>query len=168
VLGVLLFLGAIASLAATIGGPGWYLLLAVAVVLLVVGVHDLVQKEHTILRNYPILGHMRFLMEGIRPELQQYFIERNFDGRPSTVPVETSVTRYQHEVVASAMQIVASMGLHSFDELKPHMLRRRIDHGTIASYAEMFDYVETGELLAGPPPSWATDWDLADPDRFLP
>ena len=34
------------------------------------------------LRNYPILGHLRFLLEALRPELQQYFIERNFDGRP--------------------------------------------------------------------------------------
>ncbi len=82
VLGVLVFLGAVATLAATIGGPGWFLLLAVAVVLLVVGVHDLVQKQHAVLRNYPVIGHIRFLMEGIRPELQQYFIERNFDGRP--------------------------------------------------------------------------------------
>ena len=44
--------------------------------------YDLVQKKHSILRNYPVLGHMRFLMEDIRPELQQYFIERNYDGRP--------------------------------------------------------------------------------------
>ncbi|MFB9311824.1 FMN-binding glutamate synthase family protein [Nocardioides plantarum] len=82
VLGVLVFLGAIATLAATLGGPGWFLVLAVAVALLLVGVHDLVQRQHAILRNYPVIGHMRFLMEGIRPELQQYFIERNFDGRP--------------------------------------------------------------------------------------
>ena len=34
------------------------------------------------LSNYPILGHMRFLLEALRPEIQQYFIERNFDGRP--------------------------------------------------------------------------------------
>ncbi|MFF7751081.1 FMN-binding glutamate synthase family protein [Streptomyces sp. NPDC007971] len=56
-----------------------------AVVLLAltaVGVSDLLQRRHSILRNYPILGHMRFLLEGVRPELQQYFIERNFDGRP--------------------------------------------------------------------------------------
>ncbi len=47
-----------------------------------VAVHDLVQKKHSILRNYPVLGHARFLMESIRPEIQQYFIERNWDGRP--------------------------------------------------------------------------------------
>ncbi len=77
-----LFLGLIATLAATIGGPGLYLLLAVAVLMVGIGAYDLLQKQHAILRNYPVIGHMRFLMEGIRPELQQYFIERNFDGRP--------------------------------------------------------------------------------------
>ena len=46
------------------------------------GLHDLLQRRHSILRNYPVIGHMRFLLEDIRPELQQYFIERNWDGRP--------------------------------------------------------------------------------------
>lgn len=46
------------------------------------GVHDLVQRRHSVLRNYPVVGHLRFLLEDLRPELQQYFIERNWDGRP--------------------------------------------------------------------------------------
>jgi glutamate synthase domain-containing protein 2 len=82
VLGVLMLLGLVAVLAGVIGGPGWWLLVAVVVALIALAIYDLVQKKHSILRNYPVLGHMRFLMEGIRPELQQYFIERNFDGRP--------------------------------------------------------------------------------------
>src|SRR5699024_8528077 len=44
--------------------------------------YDLLQRKHSVLRNYPVIGHMRYLLEGIRPELQQYFIERNWDGRP--------------------------------------------------------------------------------------
>ncbi|MEO6019449.1 MAG: FMN-binding glutamate synthase family protein [Knoellia sp.] len=47
-----------------------------------VAVHDLTQKRHSVLRNYPVIGHARYLLEAIRPELQQYFIERNWDGRP--------------------------------------------------------------------------------------
>lgn len=43
---------------------------------------DLLQKKHSLLRNYPVLGHARYLLEDIRPEMQQYFIERNWDGRP--------------------------------------------------------------------------------------
>ena len=50
----------------------WVLLLTA---LVIVGVHDLQQSKHAILRNYPIIGHLRFLLEFIRPELRQYFIE---------------------------------------------------------------------------------------------
>jgi len=82
VLGVLFFLAVVTVVAGVIGGPGWWLLAVAVVALLVLAAYDLLQKKHSILRNYPVLGHMRFLMEGIRPELQQYFIERNFDGRP--------------------------------------------------------------------------------------
>lgn len=81
-LAVLVVLGAIAVLAAAIGGPAWWLLVAVLVALVALGVYDLLQSRHSILRNYPVLGHMRFLLESIRPELQQYFIDRNWDGRP--------------------------------------------------------------------------------------
>ena len=47
-----------------------------------VAAHDLLQRRHSILRNYPVVGHLRFLLEDLRPEVQQYFIERNWDGRP--------------------------------------------------------------------------------------
>ena len=46
------------------------------------GVYDLVQTRHSITRNYPIAAHFRFLLEGIRPEIHQYFIESDIDGRP--------------------------------------------------------------------------------------
>jgi glutamate synthase domain-containing protein 2 len=57
----------------------WVLLLTG---LVVVGVHDLQQTRHAILRNYPIIGHLRFLLEFIRPELRQYFIEGDSDAVP--------------------------------------------------------------------------------------
>jgi glutamate synthase domain-containing protein 2 len=59
----------------------WYVgVLTVPLTLL--GIRDLFQTKHTILRNYPVLGHFRYLLEEIRPEIQQYFIERFDDGRP--------------------------------------------------------------------------------------
>ncbi|HET7430634.1 MAG TPA: FMN-binding glutamate synthase family protein [Nocardioides sp.] len=91
VLGLLVVLGALATLAAAVGGPGWWVLLAIVVALLLVGVYDVLQRRHSILRNYPVLGHLRFLMEGIRPELQQYFIERNWDGRPYDRDTRSSI-----------------------------------------------------------------------------
>ncbi len=69
-------------LAVVTGWSGWIVVSVLLALVLLVGVYDLVQRHHSILRNYPILGHMRFILEGIRPELQQYFIERNTDGRP--------------------------------------------------------------------------------------
>src|SRR6185436_13065658 len=47
--------------------------------------------KHSILRNYPLAGHMRFALEALRPELQQYFIERNTDGRPFDRDTRTSI-----------------------------------------------------------------------------
>lgn len=44
--------------------------------------HDALQKKHSILRTFPVLGRARFAMEKIRPEIQQYFVESNYDGRP--------------------------------------------------------------------------------------
>ena len=91
VVGALLGVGALVTLAAVLGSAGWWLLVAVVALLVVLAVHDLVQKKHSILRNYPILGHLRFLLESIRPELQQYFIERNFDGRPYDRDIRTVI-----------------------------------------------------------------------------
>ncbi|MCX7320472.1 MAG: FMN-binding glutamate synthase family protein [Hyphomicrobiales bacterium] len=46
------------------------------------GFHDLLQKDHAVLRNYPISAHIRFLLEEIRPEMRQYFFESEKDGMP--------------------------------------------------------------------------------------
>jgi glutamate synthase domain-containing protein 2 len=72
-------------------GIGWVVLAVVAGLLALVGIYDLVQKRHSILRNYPIIGHGRFILEALRPELQQYFIERNDDGQPFDRDTRTAV-----------------------------------------------------------------------------
>ena len=64
-------------------GYHWSLYLLMATVpLSLLGFYDIWQKHHIILRNFPVLGHFRYLLESIRPEIQQYFIERYDDGRP--------------------------------------------------------------------------------------
>jgi glutamate synthase domain-containing protein 2 len=73
------------------GGIGWIIVAVIAGLVVAVGVHDLIQRRHSILRNYPILGHFRFMLEAIRPEIQQYFIERNYDGRPFDRDTRTSI-----------------------------------------------------------------------------
>lgn len=50
--------------------------------LTLLGIRDLFQKNHAVLRNYPISAHIRFLLEEIRPEMRQYFFESEKDGMP--------------------------------------------------------------------------------------
>src|SRR5246500_1778032 len=50
--------------------------------LTLLGIRDLTQKNHAVLRNYPISAHLRFLLEEIRPEMRQYFFESEKDGMP--------------------------------------------------------------------------------------
>ncbi len=58
----------------------WSLVVFVPIFLL--GIYDVTQHEHTILRNYPVIGHARYLLESVRPEIQQYFIESHTVGAP--------------------------------------------------------------------------------------
>ena len=45
-------------------------------------IYDLTQKKHAILRNFPIVGHLRYLLEGFGPELRQYIVTNNDEERP--------------------------------------------------------------------------------------
>jgi glutamate synthase domain-containing protein 2 len=50
--------------------------------LFLLGIYDLLQKRHTIERNFPVFGRLRFLMEDLRPKIYQYFIESDTNGTP--------------------------------------------------------------------------------------
>lgn len=54
----------------------------VAALLLIVVVYDLVQRKHAILRNFPVIGHFRYLLEEVGPELRQYIVTNNDEERP--------------------------------------------------------------------------------------
>ncbi len=62
----------------------WFQLVGVALFggLTLLGVHDVLQSRHAVLRNYPISAHLRFLLEELRPEMRQYFFESETDGLP--------------------------------------------------------------------------------------
>ena len=82
------FAACVAGFAACVGLWFWQrdeAFAAAAVVFLVfvlVGVRDLLQTHHAILRNYPVIGHMRFFLEYVRPEMRQYFIEGDTEAAP--------------------------------------------------------------------------------------
>ncbi|MGE0526442.1 MAG: FMN-binding glutamate synthase family protein [Bdellovibrionales bacterium] len=61
--------------------------------LFLIGVNDSIQTRHSIRRNFPVIGNLRYVFELIRPELQQYFVESNQSGRP--IPRELRSVVYQ-------------------------------------------------------------------------
>jgi glutamate synthase domain-containing protein 2 len=60
--------------------PNWVLI--ILGFLMAVGFNDAFQKTQAVRRNFPIIGNFRYMLEAIRPEIQQYFVESNTDGRP--------------------------------------------------------------------------------------
>ncbi|HLR61636.1 MAG TPA: FMN-binding glutamate synthase family protein [Lentibacillus sp.] len=77
------------------------LILVPAVLLLRLYIHDVKQKEHSVLRNYPILGKMRYILEKMGPELRQYLFLNNQEGKP--------FNRNQYEIVVKAGKYNNSM-----------------------------------------------------------
>ena len=79
----------------------WGIVLAsVPVVLVVIGVRDLVQRHHAVLRNYPVIGHVRWLAEMIRPEIRQYLLEDDEAATPFSRAQRSLVYRRAKSVSA--------------------------------------------------------------------
>ena len=87
-------------------------LLGLVICVVMLGIYDIFQSKHTILRNFPVGGHGRWFMEWLRPMMYQYFIESETDGVPvnrmfrsvvyqrakgvlDTVPLGTKVDTYR-------------------------------------------------------------------------
>ena len=82
VLWAVIVLAVLVALLAIVFSPWWLLAEIVLVPLVLLGIYDYFQPKHSILRNYPLAGRLRFLMEGMGPELHQYLVENDTDGRP--------------------------------------------------------------------------------------
>lgn len=98
------FLGAIATIliftALSIWvWDGFWFFLAFFMIFIIIGIKDLVQKRHTLWRNFPVLGRLRWLMEAMRPKLYQYFVESDTDGRPiNRIDRSTIYQRAKHQL----------------------------------------------------------------------
>jgi glutamate synthase domain-containing protein 2 len=57
-------------------------LLLIFIPIIILGLFDMYQSKRTIRRNFPLLGRMRYLLESIGPEMRQYFIETDLEGKP--------------------------------------------------------------------------------------
>src|SRR5271156_5431588 len=63
-------------------GAIFAVLSGIAAALTALGIWDMVQPRHSLRRNYPILANIRFMLESVRPEIRQYFLESDTDGTP--------------------------------------------------------------------------------------
>ncbi len=76
----------------------WPLLVVIPIALL--GAWDLKQTKHSLPRNYPILGRMRYLLESFGPPVYQYFVEGNKGGRPFNRDQRSSVYQRAKDVTS--------------------------------------------------------------------
>ena len=85
----------------------WYYALIVTMPLLIVAIKNTRQKKHAILRNFPVIGYLRYFFESIRPEIRQYFFESDLDGKPFNRRQRSIVyqrAKNEKETVAFGMQ----------------------------------------------------------------
>ena len=91
---------------------GYWWVVGIFGLLLALTIHDIVQKRHSLLANFPLVGRMRWIIEELRPFVQQYLLETETSGRPisrmfrsivyqraknslDTVPFGTQINTYQ-------------------------------------------------------------------------
>jgi glutamate synthase domain-containing protein 2 len=103
-----IFLAVIAVLSQPSTPWGW-VFAAIPVLLVIVGIRDLLQSTHAIQRNYPVIGHVRWLVETIRPEIRQYLLEGD--------DLKTPFSRAQRSLVYRRAKGVSSE--HPFGTLVP-------------------------------------------------
>ncbi|MGC0372324.1 MAG: hypothetical protein DGJ47_001036 [Rickettsiaceae bacterium] len=86
-------LGLLLTLVLTYFIPSAIYLLYIIVPYILIGICDICSKKHTILRNYPVIGHFRYMLEFIRPEIQQYFVESDSNGAPYSREIRSLIYR---------------------------------------------------------------------------
>lgn len=159
--------------------------------LMALGVHDLAQSKHTLLRIYPIIGHLRYLFESVRRELQQYFVESDLDGAPvnrecrscNTDKCPTGITtqnparykqldvtdkgvrvaNFHHSSMETLAELLSILGKDQLKDLDPADINRRVNQGNVMNYSQLYPRIDEGCLLHTDcaPEEWASDWHQA-------
>lgn len=96
--GLVIFLTVAFGVLGFVLGPAWWWGLALPLPLTLVGIYDLAQREHNVIRNYPILAHIRFMAEAVRPQIRQYFVESNTDGKPFSHDVRNMIHKRARDI----------------------------------------------------------------------
>lgn len=103
-----------------------------------IGLYDLFQTHHAVLKNYPLIARVRFLFEGIRPEIRQYFLESDHD--------EVPYSREQRALIYRRAKDIE--GLRPFGTLKnvQQIGHEWINHSLAPSHIEDSDFrIQIGE-----------------------
>lgn len=79
---ILVLLSAVALKEGYTGNEEWYWILCLTLPLLLLAILNIRQKKHALLRNFPVVGYLRYFFESFRPEIRQYFFESDLDGKP--------------------------------------------------------------------------------------
>ena len=79
---LLAILSTIFFLVASLFSTTWLYGFVITGPVILLGVYDMFQKKHSVTRLYPVLGHFRYTLESVRPEIQQYFVETELEGTP--------------------------------------------------------------------------------------
>ena len=79
---ILVLLNGIILQLAYVNNNNLYWALLFSLPLLLLAIYNTRQKKRAILRNYPIIGYLRYFLESFRPEIRQYFFESDSDGKP--------------------------------------------------------------------------------------
>ena len=93
--------------AAVVTGNVLFAVGAIVISLGLIALHDRLQKQHAVLRNYPLIGRLRYFFESIRPEIRQYFFESDLDGKPFNRRQRSVIyqrAKGERETVAFGMQ----------------------------------------------------------------
>ena len=61
---------------------GFWVFFGIFFIITVLGIFDIYQSKHSLMRNFPVVGRLRWIMEDLRPKMYQYFIESDTSGRP--------------------------------------------------------------------------------------
>ena len=108
-----------ALLALSVYGMGasvWLVIPAILFgIILLIGLYDLIQTHHTLWRNYPIIGRVRWIAEALRPFLRSYIVESETEGRPFNHEVRALVYRRAKNVTS-----VEPFGSHLDIEKPPY------------------------------------------------
>ncbi|WP_308368153.1 MULTISPECIES: FMN-binding glutamate synthase family protein [unclassified Microbulbifer] len=127
---VFYYLAVLTPLLVAAGGwfwpPAWWLL-GVVLPLIAIGIYD-VFSRHNVLNNYPVIGHLRYLLEFLRPELRQYFFESETSGRPFNREQRNTVNaRADGKPDISAFGTIQDVENAGFDFARHSLVVRELD-----------------------------------------